>query len=466
MRLRINFLLLSIWAFATVYALQVLAPKEGVVVQKNETLTIEWYYDGFFHDVFIDLYVADGTWILRVADAPARTDDASFDWVIPAAVPAGEYFLMITSDCYSGCDSGNSSQFSIQGASCNVYFENNTCPTNDPHYECSFHGFCDTKNSTCTCLPGWGGIDCSEIQTISRLAVEVSNMGMIFSYWASTNLTYIQHMVETTSWNNPLLSAPILRQVQLDSSVIQYMVLNFTVAVYVVIGSSPPVQWDNWWGENEPNCTDSTLAQYGCFHSGFLQKARVVWADYQRHFPLHNSINSSVVIHGHGTGGAIAVLLGLLMRLESSLMIAGVNTYGQPAVTYSASDKISVLFQWIALVRFVNAADPVARMPAGAIHYGYEIHYYPDGSYSIVTECLVGTLRPLSWMQEAASVLDYIVTQSQSSPLARSVLNVVGIEPYLVVLNDVVHGNLLKIIPDVLDIFMDFDSNKLSIRQQ
>lgn len=435
--------------FLLTSGLQVSSPQAGVVLQKSQAVTIEWYYDGFFSDVFLDLYAPDGTWVLRIADAPALTDDASYLWTVPAAVPAGQYFIMVTSDCYAGCDNGNSSIFSIEGP-CSIIYQNSSCPTNDPRYVCSYHGSCN-PNGTCTCNYGFSGVDCSELYIIGPTSAASFHSSMLFSYWASTNQSYAVHQVQSTSWNNPIQKPVVFRSVQTPYGIVSYLAINFTVNMYVAVASTPPAHWSDWWN-SEPNCTDPTLGQYGCFHAGFLLAAHAIWNDYKLAFPKMGAL--PMVIQGHGTGGAIAVLLTMLMRVEGDLVISGVITYGQPAVAFTAWDKTATLFQLINLIRIINGPDPIPRLPAGALHFGAEIHWLRGGNYTILTGCIAGTMRPEGWVAKVTDILD----DALASPFWCAVMALTDVLPYVEMMDAALHGNLLSVVVDVADVYLDLDT--------
>jgi len=107
-------------------------------------------------------------------------------------------------------------------------------------------------------------------------------------------------------------------------------------------------------------------ADLGCrLHRGFHQIAAHLWAKIEEK-PLQKS--KPVVLTGHSLGGAVAVILSMIMQRQGYMVSA--VTFGQPMVTDAAG--CAVWSSQLQLCRVRYRDDPVPLLPplGGYAHFG------------------------------------------------------------------------------------------------
>ena len=117
-------------------------------------------------------------------------------------------------------------------------------------------------------------------------------------------------------------------------------------------------------------------------HRGFLRAASLVADDIKPYLkPKYKTI-----ITGHSLGGAVAVLLCLILKDEQEgIKISSVVTFGQPkVVNRKDGEKIASM---IPLVRFVHSMDVVSALPPSML--GYDGHFGKEVWTSIDVEHLL-----------------------------------------------------------------------------
>ena len=123
-------------------------------------------------------------------------------------------------------------------------------------------------------------------------------------------------------------------------------------------------------------------------HKGFQIMAQDIWEDIKE--DIVNDPEWKLYMTGHSLGGAIATLCGLYASVEGNASLQEVVTFGQPKITNAKGCKIAASLLDSKMVRVVNEADIITRIPYKSPltyfnkgfyrHFGTHIHIYDKRS--------------------------------------------------------------------------------------
>lgn len=119
----------------------------------------------------------------------------------------------------------------------------------------------------------------------------------------------------------------------------------------------------------------SITRPYGAVHRGFYGQFLSVQADLEQE--LGRFPGRPILITGHSLGGAIATIAAAEWR--DRFPVAGVYTFGQPAVGTARFSEFMTANFGGKLFRFVNNNDIVPRVPPGYVHVGRLFHFDSQG---------------------------------------------------------------------------------------
>jgi pimeloyl-ACP methyl ester carboxylesterase len=130
--------------------------------------------------------------------------------------------------------------------------------------------------------------------------------------------------------------------------------------------------------------TFSMTRPYGIVHRGFYSQFLAVFGTLEQmllQFP-----GRKVLLTGHSLGGALATIAAAEWR--DRFPIAGVYTYGQPAVGRGDFQAVMADHYDRKFFRFVNNNDIVPRVPPNFSHVGKLIHFDRSGNVDSMLESI------------------------------------------------------------------------------
>jgi triacylglycerol lipase len=106
-----------------------------------------------------------------------------------------------------------------------------------------------------------------------------------------------------------------------------------------------------------------TSGPFGLVHSGYLAAVDLLWPRLTASLQRMRENNQTLLLTGHSMGGALAVVAAAKFSAEGVIPLAGLYTFGQPAVAEAAFE--TELASRIAgrYFRFVNSIDMVPGVP-------------------------------------------------------------------------------------------------------
>ncbi|WP_197444256.1 lipase family protein [Maioricimonas rarisocia] len=116
-----------------------------------------------------------------------------------------------------------------------------------------------------------------------------------------------------------------------------------------------------------------TRAPYGDVHRGFHDAFQSVRTQLEDALADARASEKQVLITGHSLGGALATIAAA--EWHGQYPIAGIYTFGQPAVGFTALRSYIAVRYRHSFHRFVNDDDIVARVPPGYRHVGKLYHF-------------------------------------------------------------------------------------------
>lgn len=129
----------------------------------------------------------------------------------------------------------------------------------------------------------------------------------------------------------------------------------------------------------------STTRPYGVVHRGFLSAFQVIAGPLEQ---LLNTWNATAIwLTGHSLGGALATIAAA--EWHGRYPIAGIATFGQPAVGKGTFGDFMKRNYSGRFFRYVNDDDIVPRVPPTYRHVGQLIHFNAAGVPSISVESLI-----------------------------------------------------------------------------
>ena len=106
-----------------------------------------------------------------------------------------------------------------------------------------------------------------------------------------------------------------------------------------------------------------TSGPFGLVHSGYLAAVDLLWPRLTASLQRMRENNQTLLLTGHSMGGALAVVAAAKFAAEGILPLAGLYTFGQPAVAEAAFENELASRMAGRYFRFVNSIDMVPGIP-------------------------------------------------------------------------------------------------------
>lgn len=179
------------------------------------------------------------------------------------------------------------------------------------------------------------------------------------------------------------------------------LVLVYADCIVVAFRGTDAGEIDDW----KTNLQRTPAAgPFGLVHSGFLAAVDLLWPRLLAALEKNRDNQQALLLTGHSMGGALAVLAAAKFAADGAIPIAGLYTFGQPAVAEASFERELSTRVEGRYFRFVNSADMVpgiavdpAFAPGGQhlfIDRGGQIHTGIALRQMLSTRLLTQVLEP------------------------------------------------------------------------
>jgi triacylglycerol lipase len=168
---------------------------------------------------------------------------------------------------------------------------------------------------------------------------------------------------------------------------------------------------------------------FGLAHSGYLAAADLLWPRLTASIEQMRDNQQTLLLTGHSMGGALAVVAAAKFAAEGAIPVAGLYTFGQPAVAEAAFERELAKRVEGRYFRFVNSSDMVPGLhvdpvfaPGGQqlfIDRGGRIHTGTALMQMLSTRLLATVLEPETRRAEVGDhgIGEYIQALTSTRPV-------------------------------------------------
>jgi hypothetical protein len=187
--------------------------------------------------------------------------------------------------------------------------------------------------------------------------------------------------------------------------------------------------------------TTPASVPFGTVHSGYLAALELLWPRLTASLGRMRELNQPLLLTGHSMGAALAVVAAAKFATEGELPLAGLYTFGQPAVGDPAFETELASRLGGKYFRFVNSVDLVpgifvdpALTTGGQqlfIDRATRIHCGAAASQMAAARLLTQVLEPESRRADVAdhAIAEYVRALTSPAPTARSSPGIQGLSP-------------------------------------